>query len=134
MNEATNYAAAFYSENQNDPGFLEKTIREFPVSTVARLLLLYHHKKNNVEGFESLAQQTAIYLNNPFWIEYQLSKIEDENFNEPHDSVEPLASEETKTIGTVHQSEEKLPMPPEEKLLSPGENTKQLISNTGNEI
>jgi hypothetical protein len=76
MNTETNYASLFYSESQTDLDFLEKTVADFPVSSAARFLLLYHHKKNNLPGFDELAKQTGIYLNNPLWIQFQLSQIE----------------------------------------------------------
>jgi len=76
MNEATNYAELYYSKSQNDIDFLKKTADDFPASSVARFLLLYHYKKNNLPGFEELAKQTGIYLTNPLWIQFQLSQIE----------------------------------------------------------
>lgn len=76
MNTETNYASLFYDESQNDIDFLEKTVADFPVSSVARFLLLYHHKKNNLSGFDELAKQTGIYLNNPLWIQFQLLQVE----------------------------------------------------------
>ncbi|MGN6532612.1 MAG: hypothetical protein ACTHK0_12785 [Ginsengibacter sp.] len=75
MNTSTNYAAQFYSNTDNDLEVLEKNVRDFPASSVARFLLLYHHKKNNHPAFAELAKQTAIYLNNPIWSEYQLWQI-----------------------------------------------------------
>jgi hypothetical protein len=76
MNTETNYADIFCSENQLDSDQLEKNVADFPASSVARLMLLYHHKKNNLPGFRELAKQTGIYLNNISWIQFQLNQIE----------------------------------------------------------
>jgi hypothetical protein len=80
MNTATNYAADFYSKTDNNIEVLKKNVEDFPASSVARFLLLYHYKINNHPDFESLAKQTAPYLSNSFWMEYQLFQAE--NFTE----------------------------------------------------
>ena len=131
MNEATKYAETFYSETQNDIDFLEKTIHDFPASSVARFLLLYHYKKNKLEGFESLAQQTGIYLNNPSWIQYQLSKI-GENEVEVERLQEENDQQENKAVAV--SEEEKLPEPPEEDLISFNENKEELITAPENGV
>ena len=76
MNTSTNYAAIFYSNTDNDLEILQKNVNDFPASSVARFLLLYHHKKNNDPAFQELAKQTALFLNNPDWSEYQLWQID----------------------------------------------------------
>ena len=76
MNTSTNYAAIFYSNTDNDFDVLQKNVDDFPASSVARFLLLYHHKKNNDPAFQELAKQTALFLNNPGWSEYQLWQID----------------------------------------------------------
>ncbi len=88
MNNSTNYAALFYSETDNDIEVLENNVRDFPASSVARFLLLYHHKKNNNPAFEELAKQTAIYLNNPNWSEYQLWQIDNSTGNNSQEIIE----------------------------------------------
>jgi len=81
MNADTNYADLFYSNIVNDIDTLEKNVNEFPCSSLARFLLLYHYKKNNNPGFEELAKHTGIYINNPLWIQYQLSKIDTDHLS-----------------------------------------------------
>jgi len=76
MNTSTNYAAIFYSNTDNDLEVLQKNVEDFPASSVARFLLLYHLKKNNDPAFQKLAKQTALFLNNPSWSEYQLWQID----------------------------------------------------------
>jgi len=140
MNTETNYASLFYSESQHDIGFLEKTVADFPVSSVARFLLLYHHKRNNLPGFEKLAKQTGIYLNNPLWIQFQLSEIEKSPENKIEDKAgfaNEVAEEENK-ISKISEPENELQ---EEKLLTSDQENKlpfdekreELISEFENE-
>ena len=81
MNTGTNYADLFFSNVPNDVDTLENNVKEYPFSSLARFLLLYHYKKNNNVGFDNFARQTGIYINNPFWIQYQLSKINEGSFS-----------------------------------------------------
>ncbi len=74
--DTQNYAAHFYSCISNEIDLLEKNTEEYPASSVARFMWLYHLKKNNDPRFEKVAKQTGIYLNNPLWMDYQLSKSE----------------------------------------------------------
>jgi len=80
MNTETNQAATFYSEIENDSDVLEINVTDYPSSSLTRFLLLYHYKKNNDPRYEEFAQQTAIYLYNPLWIQFHLSNA-DENGN-----------------------------------------------------
>jgi len=106
MNTETNYASRFYSESQHDIGFLEKTVADFPVSSVAQFLLLYHYKKNKLPGFEKLAKQTGIYLNNPLWIQFQLSQIEKSTENKLKEILPPEEQiKEEKLVTTESEKE-----------------------------
>ena len=78
MNTETNYAELYYSDFSTDAEAIENNVRNFPVSSVARFLRLYHLKKNNDPRFEEVAKQTGIYLHNPYWMEFQLSKLDRE--------------------------------------------------------
>jgi hypothetical protein len=73
---STKYAELFYSTVDNDIDALEKNVKDYPASSIARFLLLYYYKKNGHPKFDELAQQTGVYLNNPYWIQYQLSQAE----------------------------------------------------------
>ncbi|MEO5908115.1 MAG: hypothetical protein ABIR50_09495, partial [Ginsengibacter sp.] len=116
MNTETNYASLFYSESQNDIDFLEKTVADFPVSSVARFLLLYHNKKNNLSTFDELAKKTGVYLNNPLWIQFQLSQIEksQEKKLEDHTEFATTLPEKENKIPDISERENQLE---EEKLL-----------------
>ena len=71
-----NYAAQFYSGISIEIDILEKNIEEYPASSVVRFMWLYHLKKNNNPSINEVFKQTGVYLNNPLWMEYQLSKSE----------------------------------------------------------
>jgi hypothetical protein len=105
MHTSTNYAALFFSETDNDLETLEKNVHDFPASSVARFLLLYHHKKNNNPAFEDLAKQTAIYLNNPYWSEYQLWQIANQTDSEPKLNEEDLPASANERIVENSSSE-----------------------------
>ena len=105
MNTSTNYAALFYSETDNDIEVLEKNVHDFPASSVARFLLLYHHKKNNNPAFEDLAKQTAIFLNNPYWSEYQLWQID----NPTENNLQKINEENKENSLPEIKEEEELP-------------------------
>jgi len=76
MNTETNYAEQCYASVSSDISTLGKNAQEYPFSSVARFLLLYHSKKNNDPSFDQLAKQSAIYFNNIPWIQYQLAGID----------------------------------------------------------
>ena len=137
MNTEINYADIFCSEDQNDADQLEKNVADFPASSVARFMLLYHYKKNNLPGFQKLAKQTGIYLNNTSWIQFQLNQIaktDVKNSNEPISMNEESLAENTaddsfgKEQATGNFSLENHP----EKEVSLEENKEGLISNFEN--
>ncbi len=112
MNTATNYADLFYHATEINTDLIEKNVKEYPASSVALFLLLYHKKKNNVPGFENSLKHIGMYLNNPFWIQYQLlqtSEINDQNVIENH--IEPALSTERELI-------EEIPLKSEDSNLS----------------
>jgi hypothetical protein len=78
MNTNTDYAALYYADISKDLKLLEKNVHDYPASSVARFLLLYHLKKNNDPRFNQEAKQVGIYLHNPYWMEFQLSKLQQE--------------------------------------------------------
>ncbi|HXR84627.1 MAG TPA: hypothetical protein VN722_09980 [Hanamia sp.] len=115
MDTATNYAADFYSATDNNIDMLKKNIEDFPVSSVARFLLLYHHKINNHPDFEILAKQTSPYLNNPFWIEYQLFQSENSEQNNAEEVSDPQNNVEEVSLT---DRERELPFEKKEELIS----------------
>ena len=81
MNTNTDFAAIYSAEIDNDVDLLEKNVQDYPASSLAHFLLLYHLKKNGDSRFDEFAKRTAVYLHDPFWIEYQLSKLSFEKEN-----------------------------------------------------
>jgi hypothetical protein len=81
MTTDSNYAGLYYSNIVNDIDALKNNVKEYPHSSIARFLLLYHYKKNNHPGFAELAKQTGIYFNNLLWIQYQLSLADRDNLS-----------------------------------------------------
>lgn len=73
MNTAINYAELFLAEFSDEPGALKNNIQEYPASSLSHVLLLCHLKKNNDPSFDEVAKQTGIYLQNPYWLQFQLA-------------------------------------------------------------
>ena len=94
---STKYAELFYSAVDNDIDTLEKNVKDYPASSIARFLLLYHYKKTGHPKFDELAQQTGVYINNPYWIQYQLAQAAPLNEKE-------ISKEEEKEIPIVTDS------------------------------
>lgn len=94
MNTGTNYAELFYSKIDNDIHTLEKNVTNYPASSIAQFLLLYHQKKNNHADFNQLAKRSGIYFNNPLWIGYQLSQVMSDDKNELLEVEENLPENE----------------------------------------
>lgn len=90
MNTGTHYAELFYSRSGNDIESLEKMVNDQPVSALSRFLLLYHLKKNNDPGFEKSLHKTALYFNNPNWLQFQLEQtpLEKESISSINETTE----------------------------------------------
>lgn len=90
MNERIFYSEYFYQKGSKETDILEKNANEYPYSSLAAFLLLYHYKKNSHQDFEKLAKKTALLFNNPHWLQFQLYNkfsptqeiISQENFQE----------------------------------------------------
>ncbi len=98
---STKYAELFYSTVDNDIDALEKNVKDYPASSIARFLLLYYYKKNGHPKFDELAQQTGVYLNNPYWIQYQLSQAELSKESEESKKEEKPVGMEAGLISTI---------------------------------
>jgi hypothetical protein len=72
MNERIFYSEYFYQKGSKDTDVLEKNVKEYPYSSLAAFLLLYHYKKTSNPAFETLAKKTALLFNNPHWLQFQL--------------------------------------------------------------
>jgi len=72
MNERIFYSEYFYQKGSNDTDVLEKNANEYPYSSLASFLLLYHYKKTADPAFEKYAKKTVLLFNNPHWLQFQL--------------------------------------------------------------
>ncbi len=113
MNTENNYAELYYAD-LTDKGrdILEKNVRDYPASSLAHFLLLYHHKKNSDPCFEEVAKKAGVYLYNPNWVEFQLSKFQADPKNNLADNPdETILAEESKTTGPteIQEAFEELP-------------------------
>lgn len=72
MNERIFYSEYFYEKGSKETDVLEKNAKEYPYSSLATFMLLYHYKKIAHPGFENLAKKTAVLFNNPHWLQFQL--------------------------------------------------------------
>jgi hypothetical protein len=66
------YSEYFYQKGSKDTSVLERNANEYPYSSLASFLLLYHYKKTSNPAFEKFAKKTALLFNNPHWLQFQL--------------------------------------------------------------
>ena len=74
MSKGPIYSEDFYNHASHDLESLEKNAHEYPFSSLASFLLLYHYKKTSDAAFDQLAKKTALYFNNPHWLQFQLNE------------------------------------------------------------
>ena len=79
MSSGTNYSASFYDNLARDEDVIEKTAADFPFSSLAQYLRLYNSRKKDDAGFENLLKKTVLYFNNPHWLQFQLSQLDNSN-------------------------------------------------------
>ncbi len=126
MSAGNNYAELFYSNITNDIDTLEKNVNEYPFSSLARFLLLYHYKKNNNSVFEKLAKKTGIYINNPFWTHYQLSDIDAGQLTDGN-------KEEFEELAQLNQIKEENILPSREEIVTPNPVAENELSEEKNQ-
>src|SRR5690242_8988169 len=108
MDTKTGYAEIYYKETCREPQVAEKNARDYPVSSVARFIFLYHLKKKNDPRFQEVAKQTGIYLYNPLWADYQLSQSEKELVIEPKPDAPAVENNFNQEEEAIKVTEEKL--------------------------
>ncbi|MEP7253498.1 MAG: hypothetical protein ABI683_14000 [Ginsengibacter sp.] len=79
MRSGTNYSESFYDNLARDEDAIEKTAVDFPFSSLAQYLRLYNSRKKGDIGFEKLLKKTVLYFNNPHWLQFQLSQLDNNN-------------------------------------------------------
>ena len=68
----------FYQRASEDLDSLERNANDYPYSSLAGFLLLYHYKKTNHPDFEKLAKKTALYFKNANWLQFLLDQTSNE--------------------------------------------------------
>ena len=89
----------FYQRSSNDTDILIKNAHEYPFSSLAGFLLLYHYKKIAHPDFQKLAKKIVLLFNNPHWLQFQLfndevKKTEEEPIIREPPSREPAITGE----------------------------------------
>jgi hypothetical protein len=72
MDQSVLYAGYFYEKGSHDTEVLERNVKEYPLSSLAAFLLLYHYRKISHPGFDKLAKKTALLFNNQHWLQLQV--------------------------------------------------------------
>src|SRR5450432_1422883 len=100
MSGAFNYLEHFYQRASQDVDLLERNANDYPYSSLAGFLLLYHYKKTNHPGFEKLAKKTALHFKNANWLQFLL----DQTPSEITEAIKPKYFEEgIKEVNAIHQ-------------------------------
>src|SRR6185312_14400268 len=100
MNTAINYADLLLAQFSDEPDDLKNNIQEHPASSLSHVLLLCHLKKNNDPSFDEFAKQTGIYLQNPYWLQFQLAFL---SVKEEKDLKINLSVPESSPIGNLSE-------------------------------
>ena len=101
MNEGIKYSEHLYQRVLQDTDVLEKNANDYPVSSLAAFLLLYHYKKNFHPGFDKLAGKTALQFNNSLWLQFQL-------YNKSNKKTDEEIISQNITEGIKEAAEEKI--------------------------
>jgi hypothetical protein len=73
MQTGTNFSESFKSVYQDEFSFLENTVNQHPVSSLALFLLLQNYKQSGSDRFDDLLQRATVHFPNQIWLNYQLS-------------------------------------------------------------
>ncbi|MEO8569030.1 MAG: hypothetical protein ABI419_07835, partial [Ginsengibacter sp.] len=119
MDVETNYSGASYHNIAQDADALEKNVQEYPFSSLTRYLLLCQYRKTGHLDFEKLLKKTALYFNNPHWLQFQLSQIGTKTTesilgNERSFETEPFANQSQHHFAVATDEELKTFQNPEE--------------------
>jgi len=79
MREKIFYSEHFYNKVSKDSEALKKNADDFPFSSLAGFLLLYHYKKTFHPDFEKIAKKMTLLFNNQYWLQFQLHNTLPEN-------------------------------------------------------
>ncbi|MEO6133909.1 MAG: hypothetical protein ABIP35_02075 [Ginsengibacter sp.] len=71
MNSEGHFSNTFLSNFLDEKSVLEKNVEDYPASALARVLLWNHYKKTNDAALEKFSKQSALFFNNPAWMQFQ---------------------------------------------------------------
>ena len=94
MQEEIHLLDHFYLQGSKDTEVLEKNVNDYPYSSLADVLLLYHYKKTDHPGFEELAKKTVLHFRNAHWLQFLL----EQTLEETPAIIEHTSSNELKEI------------------------------------
>ena len=80
MQTGTNFSDSFTSVYEDEFSFLENTVNQHPVSSLALFLLLQNYKQSGSGRYDELLQRATVYFPNQTWLNYQLSGDESMKF------------------------------------------------------
>jgi hypothetical protein len=107
MQEEIHLLDHFYLQGSKDTEVLEKNVNDYPYSSLADVLLLYHYKKTDHPGFEELAKKTVLHFKNAHWLQFLL----EQTLQETPAIIEHTSSNELKEISQTetYPDDEKSP-------------------------
>lgn|SRR5690348_11808857 len=146
MNEKIFYSEYFYEKGSKDTESLEKNVRDYPFSSLANFLLLYHYKKINHPDFDKQAKKTALLFGDANWLGFQMEASKNivangiikENINQTSDagkdiSIPPIPDEflhlvnDTENISVIQETTTESVQ--QEFLHEPTQQTETIVEN-----
>ncbi|MEO6818424.1 MAG: hypothetical protein ABI266_01060 [Ginsengibacter sp.] len=97
MNETINSSNYLYNKF-DDVSSLERTVKNHPLSSFARFLLLKQYQKTKRSLFGDYALQSSLYFNNPQWLSFQLLREEWQEMENGQDAEIVDVSEAEKVL------------------------------------
>ncbi len=118
MNQHATQLEHFYQQGSKDTDVLERNANDYPYSSLAEVLLLYHYKKTNHPAFEQFAKKTALHFKNQHWLQFILEQsslekpgslpVISENLPEANNNVNELPAKEEPQITNEQNSDDLL--------------------------
>ena len=131
MNES-NHSSNYFYDKYDDISSLELTVKNHPLSSFARLLLLKQYHKTENPRFDDLARQTAVYFNDPQWLAFQILRENEEEKFIYSDNETSVLAEKEKTFTEDEASENNLVLEDVSAAESNAESGKTGINDGGN--
>lgn len=82
MNPLKSNISSLFSLFSQDTKMLEQIVKDYPASSLARILLAKKYKEENNPGFERFREEASFYMGNVPWYLFSLSMVGDETPSE----------------------------------------------------